>query len=92
MDGALAGTTEGYAGRVEVLEGRSRGSMRSEARIAAEEKRAKIGDALRDGTSWRCKLAVNPLLRKGYNAMGHYPAKPCAPGRSHEPLFLSIKR
>ncbi|SFD16040.1 hypothetical protein SAMN05444415_1081, partial [Salipiger profundus] len=30
------------------------------------EKRAKVGDALRGGISWRCSDAVNSLSRKGY--------------------------
>jgi len=32
----------------------------------AQEKRAKVGDALRGGISWRCRVAINSLLRKGY--------------------------
>jgi hypothetical protein len=30
----------------------------------SKEKRAKVGDALRGGISWRCRVAVNSLLRK----------------------------
>ena len=32
----------------------------------AKEKRAKVGDALRGGISWRCSDAVDSLPRKGY--------------------------
>ncbi|WP_424988727.1 hypothetical protein, partial [Microbulbifer sp. S227A] len=33
------------------------------------EKRAKVGDALRGGISWRCSDAVNSQPRKGYDGV-----------------------
>ena len=60
MDGSLDGSTDGYAGRIEVLEGRSGRRMRSEterARIAAESLMpgAKVTDVARrhDVTRWQ---------------------------------------
>jgi transposase len=60
MDGSLDGSTDGYAGRIEVLEGRSGRRMRSEAeraRIAAESlvPGAKVVDVARrhDVTRWQ---------------------------------------
>ena len=38
------------------------------------EKRAKVGDALRGGISWRCRVAVNSLLRKGYATCQRLPS------------------
>ena len=34
--------------------------------LEISEKRAKVGDALRGGISWRCSDAVNSQPRKGY--------------------------
>ncbi len=60
MDGFLDGSTDGYAGRIEVLEGRSGRRMRSEAeraRIAAESLApgAKVADIARrhGATRWQ---------------------------------------
>ena len=60
MDGSLDGSTDGYAGRIEVLEGRSGRRMRSEAeraRIAAESlvPGAKVADVARrhGATRWQ---------------------------------------
>lgn len=60
MGGSLDGSTDGYAGRIEVLEGRSGRRMRSEAeraRIAAESlvPGAKVTDIARrhDVTRWQ---------------------------------------
>ena len=73
MDGSLDGSTEGYAGRIEVLEGRSGRRMRSEAeraRIAAESlvPGTKVADvARRHGVTrwqvydWRRKLRSGDL-------------------------------
>ena len=73
MDGSLDGSTDGYAGRIEVLEGRSGRRMRSEAeraRIAAESLMAgvKVADvARRHGATrwqvydWRRKLKSGDL-------------------------------
>ena len=41
------------------------------------EKRAKVGDALRGGISWRCRVAVNSLLRKGYATCQRLPSPNC---------------
>ena len=38
------------------------------------EKRAKVGDALMGGISWRCRVAVNSLLRKGYATCQRLPS------------------
>jgi transposase len=88
MDGSLDGSTDGYAGRIEVLEGRSGRRMRSEterARIAAESlvPGAKVADvARRHGVTrwqvydWRRKL------RSGNLAM------PAAAMR--EPMFAAL--
>lgn len=73
MDGSLDGSTDGYAGRIEVLEGRSGRRMRSEAeraRIAAESllPGVKVADvARRHGATrwqvydWRRKLRSGVL-------------------------------
>ena len=73
MDGFLDGSTDGYAGRIEVFEGRSGRRMRSEAeraRIAAESLApgAKVADiARRHGATrwqvydWRRKLRSGDL-------------------------------
>ena len=73
MDGSLDGSTDGYAGRIEVLEGRSGRRMRSEAeraRIAAESLMpgVKVADvARRHGATrwqvydWRRKLKSGDL-------------------------------
>jgi transposase len=73
MDGSLDGSTDGYAGRIEVLEGRSGRRMRSEAervRIAVESlvPGAKVADvARRHGVTrwqvydWRRKLRSGDL-------------------------------
>jgi len=73
MDGSLDGSTDGYAGRIEVLEGRSGRRLRSEterARIAAESlvPGAKVADvARRHGVTrwqvydWRRKLRSGDL-------------------------------
>ena len=60
LDGKMGGSLDGYAGRVEVLEGRSGRRMRSEAeraRIAAESlvPGAKVADVARrhDVTRWQ---------------------------------------
>ena len=41
------------------------------------EKRAKVGDALRGGISWRCLSAVNSQPRKGYATCRKIPSPPC---------------
>ncbi|CUH63569.1 putative transposase OrfB [Thalassovita gelatinovora] len=41
------------------------------------EKRAKVGDALRDDISWRCSDAVNSLPRKGYATCQRLPSPNC---------------
>ncbi|SFD89277.1 DUF5906 domain-containing protein, partial [Salipiger profundus] len=41
-------------------------ALRGRLPYKANEKRAKVGDALRGGISWRCSDAVNSLSRKGY--------------------------
>ena len=41
------------------------------------EKRAKVGDALRGGISWRCRVAVNSLQRKGYATCQRLPLPNC---------------
>ena len=73
MDGSLDGSTDGYAGRIEILEGRSGRRMRSEAeraRIAAESlvPGARVADvARRHGVTrwqvydWRRKLRSGVL-------------------------------
>lgn len=73
MDGYLGGSTDGYAGRIEVIEGRSGRRYRSEAeraRIAAESLApgAKVADVARcHGATrwqvydWRKKLAAGQL-------------------------------
>ena len=73
MDGSLDGSTDGYAGRIEVLEGRSGRRMRSEAeraQIAAESLApgVKVADvARRHGATrwqvydWRRKLKSGDL-------------------------------
>ena len=73
MDGYLGGSSEGYAGRIEVIEGRTGRRYRSEAeraRIAAESlvPGAKVADvARRHGATrwqvydWRRKLASGQL-------------------------------
>jgi len=73
MDGYLDGSTEGYAGRIEVIEGRTGRRYRSEAEralIAAESlvPGAKVADvARRHGATrwqvydWRRKLAAGQL-------------------------------
>ena len=73
MDVSLDGSTGGYAGRIEVLEGRSGRRMRSEAeraRIAAESMvpRAKVADVARRHAvtrwqvyDWRKKLMAGAL-------------------------------
>lgn len=73
MDGSLDGSTDGYAGRIEVLEGRSGRRLRSEAeraRIAAESlvPGVKVADvARRHGVTrwqvydWRRKLRSGAL-------------------------------
>ena len=73
MDGYLGGSSEGYAGRIEVIEGRTGRRYRSEAeraRIAAESlvPGAKVADvARRHGATrwqvydWRRKLAAGQL-------------------------------
>lgn len=73
MDGCLDGSREGYAGRIEVIEGRTGRRQRSEAeraRIAAESLTpgAKVADvARRHGVTrwqvydWRKKLALRKL-------------------------------
>jgi transposase len=88
MDGSLDGSTDGYAGRIEVLEGRSGRRLRSEAeraRIAAESlvPGAKVADvARRHGVTrwqvydWRRKLRSGAL------------AMPAAAMR--EPMFAAL--
>ena len=73
MDGSLDGSTDGYAGRIEVLEGRSGRRLRSEAeraRVAAESlvPGVKVADvARRHGVTrwqvydWRRKLRSGAL-------------------------------
>ncbi|SFU21735.1 transposase [Sedimentitalea nanhaiensis] len=73
MDVSLDGSTGGYAGRIEVLEGRSGRRFRSEAeraRIAAESMMpgAKVADVARRHTvtrwqvyDWRKKLMAGAL-------------------------------
>ena len=41
-------------------------ALRGRGLRAASEQRAKVGDALRGGISWRCRVAVNSQPRKGY--------------------------
>ncbi|WP_245964035.1 DUF262 domain-containing protein, partial [Roseinatronobacter ekhonensis] len=41
------------------------------------EKRAKVGDALRGGISWRCSDAVNSQSRKGYATCQRLPSLNC---------------
>ena len=43
----------------------------------AKEKRAKVGDALRGGISWRCSDAVDSLPRKGYATCQRLPSPSC---------------
>jgi len=43
----------------------------------ADEKRAKVGDALRGGISWRCSDAVDSLPRKGYATCQRLPSPSC---------------
>ena len=74
MDVSLDGSTDGYAGRLEVLEGRSGRRMRSEAeraRIAAESMvpGAKVADVARRHAvtrwqvyDWRKKLMAGALV------------------------------
>jgi len=88
MDGSLDGSMDGYAGRIEVLEGRSGRRMRSEAeraRIAAESlvPGAKVADVARrhDVTrwqvyDWRKKLMAGALA---------LPA-----GATDEPMFAAL--
>ncbi len=88
MDGSLDGSTDGYVGRIEVLEGRSGRRMRSEAeraRIAAESlvPGARVADvARRHGVTrwqvydWRRKLKSGAL------------AVPAAAMR--EPMFAAL--
>ena len=88
MDGSLDGSTDGCAGRIEVLDGRSGRRMRSEAewaRIAAESlvPGAKVADVARrhDVTrwqvyDWRKKLMAGALA---------LPA-----GTTDEPMFAAL--
>src|SRR6056297_463230 len=88
MDGSLDGSTDGYAGQIEVLEGRSGRRMRTEAeraRIAAESlvPGAKVADVARrhDVTrwqvyDWRKKLMAGALA---------LPA-----GTADEPMFAAL--
>ena len=88
MDGSFDGSTDGYAGRIEVLEGRSGRRMRSEAeraRIGAESlvPGAKVADVARrhDVTrwqvyDWRKKLMAGALA---------LPA-----GTADEPVFATL--
>ncbi|WP_255009487.1 Hint domain-containing protein [Roseovarius sp. M141] len=41
------------------------------------ENRAKVGDALRGGISWRCRVAVNSQPRKGYATCQRIPSPNC---------------
>jgi transposase len=41
------------------------------------EQRAKVGDALRGGISWRCRSAVNSQPRKGYATCRTIPSPSC---------------
>lgn len=80
MDGSLDGSTEGYAGRIEVIEGRSGRRMRSEAeraRIAAESMvpGAKVADVARRHAAtrwqvydWRKKLMAGALALRAETA------------------------
>jgi hypothetical protein len=43
----------------------------------AREQRAKVGDALRGGISWRCRSAVNSQPRKGYATCRTIPSPSC---------------
>jgi len=45
--------------------------------FGAYEKRAKVGDALKGGISWRCSDAVNSLSRKGYATCQRLPSPSC---------------
>ena len=88
MGGYLDGSTDGYAGTIEVLEGRSGRRLRSEAeraRIAAESlvPGARVSDvARRHGVTrwqvydWRKKLASGQLA--------------LAAGTASEPMFASL--
>ena len=74
MDGYLDGSTDGYAGRIEVMEGRDGRRLRSgaeRARIAAESlvPGAKVADVARRHSvtrwqvyDWRKKLAAGKLV------------------------------
>src|SRR6056297_2339759 len=67
-----------------------------EAKPASEEKRAKVGDALRGGISWRCRVAVNSLLRKGYATCQRLPSPNCPIHRvfhpTHSRTFYAMAR
>ena len=60
------------------------------------EKRAKVGDALRGGISWRCRVAVNSLLRKGYATCQRLPSPNCPIHRvfhpTHSRTFYAMAR
>jgi hypothetical protein len=60
------------------------------------EKRAKVGDALRGGISWRCRVAVNSLLRKGYATCQRLPSPNCPIHRvfhpTHSRTFYAMVR
>ncbi|MDT8326683.1 MAG: hypothetical protein RQ750_04755, partial [Roseovarius sp.] len=47
---------------VKVPRVRDRGAGDDKITFTPSEKRAKVGDALRGGISWRCRVAVNSLL------------------------------
>ena len=60
------------------------------------EKRAKVGDALRGGISWRCSDAVNSLPRKGYATCKRLPSPNCPIHRdlapTHSLMFCAMAR
>ncbi|WP_297767794.1 hypothetical protein [uncultured Roseovarius sp.] len=69
-------------------------SKKERTKIAG--KRAKVGDALRGGISWRCSDAVNSLVRKGYATCQRLPSPNCPIHRvfhpTHSRTFYAMAR
>jgi hypothetical protein len=86
---------EGRSYSVDVL-GASDITDRSGFVALMAEKRATVGDALRGGISWWCRVAVNSLLRKGYATCQRLPSPNCPIHRvfhpTHSRTFYAMVR
>jgi hypothetical protein len=52
-------------------------ALAADRTLGEPEQRAKVGDALRGGISWRCRSAVNSQPRRGYATCRKIPSPSC---------------